>query len=275
MNENNTDNSSETEEGNTQGAAAQAASSGFDLQKVIEDAKAVLTDPAAFYKNMPTQGGLAEPAIYVAVMGLALGAVMAVFSLFGADRVGTMEPSFGALFFMPIMAVIGSFIAALVMFVIWKLMGSEADYETSYCCIAYATAIYPVMGVLGLVPYLGTIAGVLWGMYLIYCATLHVHKIKEETAKLVIGILAALSLFSQISTEIALRKIEKTVEQKLERASEAIGSSLGESLKDLENLDEMTPEEAGRKLGEFFKGMNEGMEEFEKGLEQGMEEGSK
>lgn len=271
MNDNQTNDTTETSD-NVQANAEPPKKGGFDLQNVIADAKAVLTDPAAFYKSMPTQGGFAEPAIYVAVMGVAIGLLMAFFSLFGADRIGTMQASFGALFVMPFMAVIGSFIGALVMFVIWKLMGSDADYETSYRCIAYATAIYPVMGVLGLIPYLGTLVGVLWGMYLMYCATLHVHKIEEQKAKMVIGILTALSLFSQISSETAMRKIEKNVEERLEqveRVSETIGSGLEESLKELENIDEMSPEEAGRKLGEFFKGMNEGMEEFEKGFDKG------
>ncbi|MFK7732681.1 MAG: YIP1 family protein [Pseudomonadales bacterium] len=254
-------------------APLQPQNSGFDLGKVIDDAKAVLTDPAGFYRAMPTTGGFAEPAIFVAVMGAVIGVLMTLVALFGGSGLGAMAVGVGSFIMMPIMAVIGSFIAALIMFVIWKLMGSDYDYETAYRCVAYATAIYPIMGVLGLIPYIGTIVGVLWGMYLMYNASVEVHKIKAETARMVIGILAAVMLFMQVSGEIAMRKIESSMD-KYEEAAESIGKNMEGSLKELENLDEMSPEEAGRKLGEFFKGMSEGMEEFEQGFEQGTEQGS-
>ncbi len=243
---------------------------GFSLEKVIADAKAVVTDPGGFYRAMPHSGGYANPAIHVAVMGLVMGVLMAVLSVLGASGVGSMQAGFFAIIMMPIFAVIGSFIAALIMFVIWKLMGSDCDYEASYRCVAYAASIYPVMGILSIVPYLGAIVGVLWGSYLIYSATVEVHKIKQETARIVIGIIAVLMLWSQLSAEYARRHFES----RFEEAAEKIGVSVEDSLKDLENLDEMTPEEAGRKLGEFFKGMNEGMEQFEQGFEEGAQEGS-
>ncbi|MFK8018715.1 MAG: YIP1 family protein [Pseudomonadales bacterium] len=258
--------------GNEAAAQNTVNDTGFDLQRVIEDAKSVLSNPVAFYRGLATKGGFAEPAIFVAVMGAVTGLLMTFFSLFGADRLGTTEIGFLSFIIMPIFAVIGSFVGALIMFVIWKLMGSDYDYETSYRSVAYAMAIYPITAVLGLIPYIGAIVGGLWGMYLIYCATVHTHKIAEKTARTVIGVLAALSIFMQISGEIAARKAEA--------AAERIGSSFEETIKgledlgDLENLEEMSPEEAGRKLGEFFKGMSEGMEEFEKGLEEGSQKGS-
>ncbi|MEM8496467.1 MAG: YIP1 family protein [Pseudomonadota bacterium] len=253
---------------NEQSAPPSPQDSGFDLGKVIDDAKAVLTDPAGFYHAMPTTGGFAEPAIFVAVMGAVIGVLMTLVALLGGSGLGAMAVGIGSFIMMPIMAVIGSFIAALIMFVIWKLMGSEYDYETAYRSVAYATAIYPIMGVLGLIPYIGTIVGVLWGMFLMYNASVEVHKIKAETARLVIGILAAIMLFMQVSGEIAMRKLDSEMER-YEEAAESIGKSVEGSIKELENLDEMSPEEAGRKLGEFFKGMSEGMEEFEQGFEQG------
>jgi uncharacterized membrane protein YdjX (TVP38/TMEM64 family) len=43
-----------------------------------------------------------------------------------------MGAGFGAIIFMPIAVAIGSFIGAAILFVIWKLMGSQEDYETAY-----------------------------------------------------------------------------------------------------------------------------------------------
>lgn len=275
MNDNNQTDSASNEPANeADNNAPPPADTGFSLQKVIDDAKAVLTDPVNFYRTMSTTGGYAEPAIFVAVMGATLGILMTFYSLFGAQGIGTMAVGFASFIIMPIMAVIGSFIGALIMFVIWKLMGSDYDYETAYRCVAHATALYPIMGVISLIPYLGTIVGVLWGMYLMYVASVETHKIKAETARIAIGILAVIALFFQVSGEIAQRKLQSQFE-KYEDAADSIGKSMEDSIKDLENLDEMTPEEAGRALGEFFKGMNEGMEEFGKGFEEGAVEGSK
>ena len=82
----------------------------------------------------------------------------------------------------PFFAVIGSFIGAAVMFVIWKLMGSEQNFEAAYRCVAHATAIYPVMAVVGLIPYIGTVIGVVWGFYLMYCDSTQVPKIDAGKA---------------------------------------------------------------------------------------------
>lgn len=239
--------------------------SGFDLGIVIQQAKQVISDPTGFYKSMQTTGGLAEPAIFVAVMGFAAGVIGAILSLLGGGLGGI-----AGILIMPIAAVIGSFVAALIMFVIWKLMGSDRDYETAYRCLSASTALYPVAVLLSIIPYLGAMLAAAWGMYLMYIASLHIHKIKEETARLVIGILALLSVVSQCSAQSAARQAEvraAEVEEAAESMSDAYAGALGE----LENIEDMTPEEAGRKFGEFVKGMSEGMEEFEKGVQEGME----
>ena len=255
---------------------------GFSLMTVIEDAKRVILDPMSFYRDMSRSGGYAEPAIFVAVMAVVLGLIMTVFALFGAGHLGAIAVSIGSVIIMPIMAVIGSFIGALIMFVIWKLMGSTQNYEAAYRSVAFASAIYPVMGVLSVVPYIGTIVGVLWGFYLMYAASIEVHGIKKETARIAIGILVVICLFMQISAEVASRKFASKAEEvgqgleqmgeKYEDLGEALGETLGESLgsslDDLESMEDMTPEEAGQKLGEFFKKLEQGMEGFEKGFEE-------
>lgn len=283
-------------------AAAPASSSGFSLGTVIDDAKRVLTDPTGFYRGMATKGGYADPIIFVAVMGAIVGILMTVFSLFSDGRFGLVQASGWAFIVMPIMAVIGSFIGGGIMFIIWKLMGGETDFESAYRSVAYSTAIYPVSALVGIIPYVGTIVAVLWGLYLLYNATIEVHKIPADKAKIVFVILAVLGLWSQLTAERAARQVAErldavgesveefsgAMEQLGERldsedyedraeaiaeTAEKLGVSLeerfGDSLKELENIDEMEPEEAGRKLGEFFKELSEGMEEFEKGFEEG------
>ena len=248
----------------------------FGLDTVIADAKAVVTQPVAFYRGMATEGGLAEPAIFVAVMGAVAGLLIAVLALIGFGAVGAVVAGFAAIFVMPIFAVIGSFIGGAVMFVIWKLMGSEQDFEASYRCVAFASALYPVTAVLGLIPYVGTIVGVLWSIYLMYCATTLVHKIGEGKARLVLGIIAAVLLFFQLSTEITTRNFQATVESRTQEMSESMedfGKAMEQLGSSMESIDteEMTPEEAGKAFGDFFRGMSEAMEKAGAEAEAGAE----
>jgi len=236
----------------------------FGLDTVIADAKAVLTQPVAFYRNMATSGGFAEPAIFVAVMGAISGLLIAILSLIGFGVAGAVAAGLAAIVVVPVFTVIGSFIGGGIMFILWKLMGTEKDFEAAYRSVAHASALYPVNALLGMVPYLGTIVGILWGIYLMYCATTQVHKIDEGKAKVVLGIIAALVLFFQLSAEIATRNIQASLEMQTEQMSESMedfGKAMEQLGSSMEGLDpeEMTPEEAGKAVGDFFRGMNEAM----------------
>ena len=96
-------------------------SSNFDFAIVIAQIKQIITDPVAFYKNMPKTGGYGEPIIFLLVAAVAGGIVYAGLSIIGL----TPGPNFaglGAIIAFPIGGLIGSFIAAGVLFVIWKLI---------------------------------------------------------------------------------------------------------------------------------------------------------
>jgi hypothetical protein len=96
----------------------------------------VLTKPAEFFKSMPKAGGFLEPLIFAVIMGLITGIIQAILGFVGLGPAGSygagMGAGFGAIIFMPIAVAIGSFIGAAILFVIWKLMGSQEDYETAY-----------------------------------------------------------------------------------------------------------------------------------------------
>jgi hypothetical protein len=195
-----------------------------------------------------------------------------VFNLVGLAKFNPMfgtPITLGMLIVLPIIAIIGSFIGAAILFVIWKLMGSEKDYETAYRCMAYTTVIGPPIAAISFLPYIAGILKTLWGAFLLYVASIEVHKIKDSTAKIVFGILAALLVISGISSERTYRnystKFERISEQ-MERQFEE--GSIGRAIEELEDVEEMTPEEAGKKFGEFLKGM----EEFSKGVEESVKE---
>ncbi len=217
-------------------------SSSFNLTTVINDAISVVKNPIGFYQNMSKTGGYAEPVIFVAVMAVIAAILLSVLSLVSGKI--PFSGAIGMLVFVPIVIVVASFISAAIIFVIWKLMGSPHNYETAYRCLAYSMALMPVVAVLSLIPY-ASIIGTLWGMYLLVVASTEVHGLKKNTALIVFGILAAFGVMSNIAGEKMNQKLGE------------FESQLGESAAGLEGLENMSPEEAGKALGEFLKGMEE------------------
>ncbi|MFQ5444546.1 MAG: YIP1 family protein [Desulfobacterales bacterium] len=234
-----------------------------NLNSVIEDVKKVLTNPAEFYQSMAKTGGFVDPVIFLVVMAFVSGIIVSILSIMGVGMMGGMPMGFGALIMMPIFALIGSFIGAAILFVIWKLMGSDESYETAYRCIAYASAIYPIMALLGIVPYIGSLVGVVWGMYLMINASVEVHKLNSKTAYIVFGVLGALLVVFNLSSEIATRKMHSDLEG-MRKQFEGVG-------KQLEDVGEMTPEEAGKAVGDFLKGFEKATEEMNSQSEQGFQ----
>ena len=153
-----------------------------NIASILNTMKEVIINPAGFFKKMPKGGGFIEPIIFVASMGVIMGAINLVLSIVGLG----FAPSFGmALLYvviMPVFAVIFGFVGAAILFVIWRIMGSQESYETAYRCGAYASAITPVTTIIGVVPYLGGIAGIVWMAYITVSASIEVHGIKPKIA---------------------------------------------------------------------------------------------
>ncbi len=220
----------------------------FDLNKVINDAISVIKNPVGFYQKMAKSGGYAEPVIFVLVMAVIAGIVFAVSSIISGLPIAA---GLGMLIVMPLVIIVGSFISAAIFFVIWKLMGSEHNYEMAYRCIAYSMALMPIMAVLSFIPY-AIIIGTLWSMYLLFVASTEAHGLNRNTAMIVCGVLAALGVLSNIAGEQA--------QQKLDGLQSQVEESLG-GLEGLEGLEDMSPEDMGKALGEFMKGLENATQE--------------
>ncbi len=218
----------------------------FDLSDVFQTALRVIKDPAGFYRTMPRDGGYAQPLIFIAVMAVFTGIMMAIFSLFGGGMLGGISMGLASVIFIPVMMIIGYSIAAAILFVIWKLMGSTQNYQTAFRCQAFASAILLVTALFSLIPYLGTLASIAWGTWLVINASVEVHGITRQKAMVVFGILGALMMYSNYSSEQMARQMQERAEN--------MNAQLEGSVKDMEN---MTPEEAGKALGEFLKGLEQ------------------
>jgi len=219
--------------------------SNTSFNKIVQTALKILKTPVGFYQTMPKSGGYLEPMLFVIVMAIAVGLIMSLFSIFGLGMHGGMIAGFGTILFTIIASIISSFIGAAILFVIWKLMGSNESYEVSYRCIAYASVIYPIVAILSPIPYIGSIISTLLGTILMIIASIEVHHIKPRTAYIVFCILGIIAVLTNISNEMVVRSMAEQTEE--------FTSQFGD-------LGKMPPEEAGRALGEFFKGMEKGVQ---------------
>ena len=209
----------------------------------LNTAIAVITNPIGFFRTMPKTGGLVEPLIFLVLIGAVSGILQAILSIFGVGPAASFFMGLAFIVIAPIATALFSFVSGAILYIIWKLMGSQEPFETAFRCGAYAAAISPLTTLLGVIPYLGSLLGLGWMTYLLVTASVEVYQIVAKKAWMVFGIIAALLALSSISSQIAVRRTTSALDQ------------FQKSMKQTEN---MTPEEAGKKMGEFLKGMEKG-----------------
>ena len=224
---------------------------GLDIQEEIKGilpaALEVITKPWEFYARMPKTGGFLRPLIFMVVLGIVSGLITSILSLINLSPAGAMFTGLASFIIIPIVVGIFGFIAAAILFVIWKIMGSQESYEAAYRSMAYTSAIMPITTVLNFIPYIGVIIGLVWMTYLLVVASTQVHDIKSQTAWIGFGAVCAVFVLISVSVESASRKLTRNMQ--------AWEMELKERTKGFDNIEEMTPEQAGQALGEFFKGL--------------------
>ena len=186
----------------------QPASGGqIDFETIPRVAIKVITNPVDFYQNMNKGGGYLDPLIFMVALSVAAGVLSAVLSVFGFGMATAMTAGLIAVILVPIFVVIFSFIGAGIAYVIWKMMGSQEDFETAFRCVAYTAAISPINAVLGVIPYLGTIVSALWPMALLAIASIHVHRRSAQLSWGVFGALGILLVLMGLGSERVSRQM--------------------------------------------------------------------
>lgn len=176
-----------------------------DLATIPSLAIKVITDPVGFYKSMSKSGGYAEPLLFMVVLAVVAGVISAVLGMAGFGMAGAMTGGLIAIIMVPIFVVIFSFIGAGIAYLIWKLMGSQQDFETAFRCVAYTSAIAPINAILVFVPYAGSVISSLWPMALLAIASIYVHKRSTQVAWGVFGALGILFALINVNGERASR----------------------------------------------------------------------
>jgi hypothetical protein len=223
---------------------------GMDVQKkspvqgIIDTAKQVIMDPVGFYRGMAKGGGFSDPLVFAVVLGVVTGIVQAILGLVHLGPTVSAVMALGSIIVMPIMVLIFGFVGAAIVFVIWKVMGSNESYETAYRCGAYASAISPITAVASLIPFVGSLVGLAWMTYLLVMASIEVHKIPAKKAWMVFGIIAAIFALMSLGAQAGARKAQRGMAD----FQKEMGMTPGK---------EMTPEEAGKAAATFMKAMQE------------------
>lgn len=223
---------------------------GFDLKEIVETAIKVLTSPQTFFREMEKRGGYVKPLIFMVVMGVVGGLIQSIFNIIGLRVATGLAMGVASIILVPIVIAIFGFVGAAILYLIWKLMGSQEEYETAYRCAAYISALTPITCVLGIVPYIGGAVGVALAMYLTIIASIEVHRIPSQKAWLVFGIIGAILILLTITGEISSRRMlreagkfqkqmEKTtkeMQKQVEGATKEMQRATEEATKALEEL---------------------------------------
>ena len=122
------------------------------ISTISETMMQVITNPVGFYQSMPRSGGYVEPLLFAVIMGVIGGVLQAVLSIFGIGFTGSILMALAGIILGPIMIAIFGFVGAAVLFVVWRLLGSQESFEVAYRCGAYVTAVTPVRTVLNIIP---------------------------------------------------------------------------------------------------------------------------
>ena len=226
----------------------------------------VVTKPAEFFQGMSKSGGFLEPLVFAIIMGFIAGIIQAILSFIGlgpSARYGGGMSGFSMIIFMPIAAAIGSFIGGAILFVIWKLMGSQENYETAYRCGAYLMALTPITAIIGVVPYAGGIITMAIYVFYLVTASVHVHNIPSQKAWLVFGIIAIIFAVLGLSMEYKARNMGPQMEQ-WRKMGEDMRKEYQDKAKDMKKSSDEMREQAEKMAKQFKEQAEEAKKEAER-----------
>ena len=206
----------------------------------------VILNPTGFFKEMPKMGGFIGPLIFMVVMGVAAGVVLAIFGVLGFGLVGSFFMPLTPIIIVPILFGILGFVGAAIIFIIWKIMGSTESYETAYRCIAYTAAIIPITVILYIIPYVGFVLGFVWMTCLFAIASIEIHSVRPKIAWIVFGSICTIFSIISISSEYAVKKFADQMSM--------FTKGLEQHMKAFENV---APDEADKAIRDLLKGFQE------------------
>lgn len=242
----------------------------IDLNEIKEIAIKVLTSPRAFFREMPKTGGYLKPLIFMIAMGIIGGLIQSLFSVIGLQVATGLAMGVASIILFPIVVGIFGFVGAAILYLIWRLMGSQEEYETAYRCIAYISALTPITCVLGIVPYIGGAAGIALSIYFTVIASAEVHGISSQKAWLVFGTIGAILILLTITGEISSRKMARDagkLQKQMEETTKQMQKQMEGVSKEMQKATEGATQEMQRNIEEATKALEELQKQMEEAKE--------
>jgi len=150
---------------------------------LVETTRQVLAEPGAFFRAMPTSGGMGSPLLYAVVIGWVGLAAASFYQAIFYSVVGSRWAAFGEdspevaaflglvqgwagfaaqIVFGGVFVVIGVFVAAGIFHLLLLLLGgARQDFEATFRVVAFSQAT----SLLLLVPFCGQIVAGVWGFW--------------------------------------------------------------------------------------------------------------
>ncbi len=194
-----------------------------NVQQFVDDAKATIQDPKAFYSSMPLTGGFNEPVMRAVLFGLITGGLgfLLAFVSFGGGGFGSrIFTAITLLIAYPICAVIGVFVGGVVIMVFSAIAGGSSDYEGATRVAASTVFLIPIQAVASFLTsinaYLGSAVSVaisLFAIYLLFNALLYALKANEKPSKIICGVFALLAVIGVFSTAVAMSNANRAIQE--------------------------------------------------------------
>ncbi len=235
------------------------ANEGFNFSTFIQESKDALLKPKEYFSTMKISGGFGEPIIKALIYGAVAGIFALIWSVAGLGATaGLFGGAIGVMAFIGsiIGAIIGLFIGAVIILLISMICGGEQDFEANTRVSASLMVLMPVGAFLGFFTGISFILGALitlairlYGLWMLFHALKGVLKGKEESAKIVGYVLAALVGIMFIVAITAKRAANKFMRggskylKEYEKQMENLQEELEESSKSFRDATEEMEEE--------------------------------
>ena len=189
---------------------------------LVQQSIQTLTNPKAYFTEMPVTGGFGAPIIKALVYGVIAGLFGFLWSFLGFSALGGLGALFGGgagimIFVMSLVgALIGLFIGAVIMLIISAICGGSTDFETNLRVTASLMVLSPVGALFGFLSgfsfMLGAVVGLLinlYGLWLLYHALGNSLKAKPGASKVVSMILGVIYILVFISGLAAAKLVDQ------------------------------------------------------------------
>lgn len=207
----------------------------IDFAAMPQTAINVITSPAAFFREMPKAGGFGDPLLFMIIMGGVSGLVQAIVGILGLKAGIGFGMAILSVILYPILFGVLGFIGAALLYLLWKLMGSQESYETAYRCLAYVTALVPVTTLLGVIPVLGALLSIALFTYFYVLMSVEAHKLPSQKAWIVFGALGTALLLLNMGAEISQKKHDRE-KMKYQKHMEETTQEMRKSSEEVEEL---------------------------------------